>query len=133
MLRRVRLATWVTAGALAVAGLALVGTCGEAAPPVQIAVPNPGLADDLPVTFSLAQQVVDSTARPGERGIQLILQPTAEPGIEERPEDGTMVRLLDRAARFSAMPGVVAVVGPTGSGDALLGAPIYAGTLFNMI
>lgn len=66
---------------------------------------------------ALAQEAIDSLRGPRQRPIRLL--------GDEPVGDRAMLRAVNIAQRFVAMPNLAGVVGHPGSGDALLTAPIY--------
>lgn len=83
--------------------------CRAERPPVVV-----GLAYASEVA-ELAQAAIDSASPPG--GAHII--------IDTEPVPSGLVGAVAVARRLTTMPGLVAVVGPPGSGDGLLTAPIF--------
>lgn len=92
---------------LAVAAVLLA--CGREAPRAVI-----GLADDT-TAMPLAREAIRSSYKPGDPPIDIISQ----------PPPGRLVKAVTIARRFTEVSHAVVEVGPPGSGNGLLTAPIF--------
>jgi len=89
-------------------------------PPVTVGV---GFASNLgsPGVADVAQAALDDSHRPGNRRIVVTSGDRARPFANPDP----LLTEVDRAIHFAGNRSIVAVVGPTGSREALQTAPVY--------
>lgn len=106
--------------ALAAAALAALpaAACGDRNPNAVIGFGFYGAVRQL------AQQTIDSTTHPGMPTI-IVSRGSQERVLEVGKDDHWLVASIDQASRLIADDGLVAVVGPVGSRDALLTGPMY--------
>jgi branched-chain amino acid transport system substrate-binding protein len=95
-------------------------SCERGRPPTVV-----GLAIALdPSVAAFFQASLDASHRDGWPVIRLTPAPDT-PVVAPRPGDGALVGAVDAAVRFIGLAGLAAVIGPAGSGEALVAAPIY--------